>query len=96
MSYGMNVPMSNKKSSKGKTDKTERKAPYPHEAFVKNWTKSKNLAEVVTATGLTKNTCQAMSVRLRSQGVNLKKMPRRTARVVDVGALNKIIKEATA
>jgi len=76
--------------------KSTGKAPYSYEAFVKNWTKSSNVAEVVTATGLSRNTVSAMSTKLRKQGVKLKMMPRRTARPVDAGALNKIIKDATA
>lgn len=69
------------------------RAPYSYEAFVKNWTKANNVAEVVAATGLSKNTVSAMSTKLRKQGVKLKTMPRRTARPVDVAALNKAIKE---
>lgn len=76
--------------------KNPAKAPYSYEAFVKNWTKASSVAEVVAATGLTKNTVSAMSTRLRKQGVKLKLMPRRIARPVDTGALNKIIKDATA
>lgn len=75
--------------------KNSGKAPYSYEAFVKNWTKANNVAEVVAATGLTRNTVSAMSTKLRKQGVKLKMMPRRTARPVDPSALNKIIKDAT-
>lgn len=75
--------------------KSAGKAPYSYEAFVKNWTKATNVAEVVAATGLSKNTVSAMSTKLRKQGVKLKLMPRRTARPVDAGALNRIIKDAT-
>jgi hypothetical protein len=78
-----------------KTPKTS-KAPYSYEAFVKNWSKATNVAEVVAATGLTRNTVSAMSTRLRKEGVKLKMMPRRVARPVDVSALNKIIKDTTA
>ena len=74
----------------GKTTKT----PYAYEAFVKNWQKSANIPEVVTATGLSRNTVSAMSTRLRKEGVKLKMMPRRTARPIDVSALNKIAKDA--
>lgn len=78
-----------------KNSKSERKAPYAYEAFVRNWAKANSVAEVVAATGLSKNTVSAMSTRLRKQGVKLKMMPRRTARPIDAGALNKIIKEST-
>jgi hypothetical protein len=71
------------------------KVPYSYEAFVKNWQKSSNIAEVVAATGLSRNTVSAMSTRLRKEGVKLKMMPRRTARPIDVNVLNKIVKEAT-
>jgi hypothetical protein len=70
------------------------KAPYPYESFVKNWQKSANIAEVVAATGLSRNTVSAMSTRLRKEGVKLKMMPRRTARPIDVNVLNKIAKDA--
>jgi hypothetical protein len=79
-----------------KTNGKPKSAPYAYEAFVKNWTKSTNVAEVVAATGLSRNTVSAMSTKLRKLGVKLKHMPRRTARPVDAGALNRIIKEATA
>jgi hypothetical protein len=74
----------------------KKSAPYSYEAFVKNWTKANNVAEVVAATGLSRNTVSAMSTRLRKEGVKLKMMPRRVARPVDTSVLNKIIKDATA
>jgi transposase len=72
-----------------------KKAPYSYEVFVKNWTKAASVAEVVAATGLSRNTVSAMSTRLRREGVALKNMPRRVARAIDKTALNKIIKELT-
>ena len=79
-----------------KTNGKNKNAPYSYEAFVKNWTKASNVGEVVSATGLSRNTVSAMSTKLRKLGVKLKHMPRRTARPVDTGALNKIIKETSA
>jgi hypothetical protein len=75
--------------------KNPRKEPYDYNVFVKNWSKAGNVAEVVAMTGLSKNTVSAMSTKLRKAGVPLKIMPRRTARVIDVAALKKIIKDST-
>ena len=77
-----------------KTNGKTKSAPYSYEAFVKNWQKATNVAEVVAATGLSRNTVSAMSTRLRKQGVKLKMMPRRVARPIDVSALNRIAKDA--
>ena len=63
---------------------------------MKNWTKASNIADVIAATGLTRNTVAAMSSRLRKAGVKLKLMPRRTARPVDVKTLNEVVKSAGA
>lgn len=79
----------------GKANGKTRREPYSYEAFVKNWTKSNSVAEVVAATGLSKNTVSAMSTKLRKNGVKLKIMPRATARVIDANVLNKIVKDST-
>lgn len=79
----------------GKSNGKTRREPYSYEAFVKNWTKSNSVAEVVAATGLSKNTVSAMSTKLRKNGVKLKIMPRATARVIDATVLNKIVKDST-
>jgi len=84
-----------KSNGAAKTAKTAKREPYSYDVFVKNWTKSNSVAEVVAATGLSKNTVSAMSTKLRKAGVKLKIMPRQTARVIDPGALNKIVKDAT-
>ena len=86
-----------KKSNKsnGKSNGKAKREPYSYEVFVKNWTKSNSVAEVVAATGLSKNTVSAMSTKLRKQGVKLKIMPRATARVIDATLLNKIVKDST-
>lgn len=81
--------------SKTNSNNKTKSAPYAYEAFVKNWQKATNVAEVVAATGLTRNTVSAMSTRLRKEGVKLKMMPRRVARPIDVSALNKIAKDAS-
>lgn len=81
--------------SNGKTNGKTRREPYDYAVFVKNWTKSASVAEVVAATGLSKNTVSAMSTKLRKNGVKLKIMPRQTARVIDASVLNKIVKDAT-
>lgn len=82
--------------SKAKTNgKASRKEAYSFEVFAKNWTKAQNVAEVVAMTGLSKNTVSAMSTKLRKAGVPLKIMPRRTARVIDVAGLKKIVKDST-
>lgn len=78
------------------SEKRPRREPYPYEAFVKTWSKSNSVAEVVTATGLTKNTVSAISTKLRKEGVKLKMMPRRTARPIDVSSLNRIVKDVAA
>lgn len=83
-----------KKKSTG-APKGPRKEPYSYDVFVKNWTKAVSVADVVAMTGLSKNTVSAMSTKLRKAGVPLKIMPRMTARVVDVAALKKIIKDTT-
>lgn len=76
-------------------DAAPRKEPYSYEAFAKNWTKAATVAEVVAMTGLSKNTVSALSTKLRKAGVPLKIMQRATARVLDVAALKKIVKDAT-
>ena len=81
-----------KTNGKTHSEKTTRK-PYEFDTFVKNWQKATNIAEVVAATGLTRNTVSAMSTKLRKEGVKLKMMPRRVARVIDVKALNRLITE---
>ena len=68
---------------------------YPIDAFCRNWTKASTVDEVVSFTGLTKSTVSAMSTKLRALGVELKKMPRRLPREIDVEALNKLIREAS-
>lgn len=83
--------MTNKPGRKSTRVKRE---PYDFNVFVRNWTKAASLAEVVAMTGLSKNTVSAMSTKLRKAGVKLKNMPRRTARVIDTTALNKIVKES--
>lgn len=89
-----------KKNGKHKTNghsKTsgQKRTPYPYEKFVEIWTRSSSVAEVVTATGLSKNTVSALSTKLRKNKVPLKVMPRRTARVIDATALTKIIKQSS-
>ncbi len=87
--------MSKKNGKSNGNGKTTKREPYSYDVFVKNWTKSGSVAEVVAATGLSKNTVSAMSTKLRKAGVKLKIMPRQTARVIDPTALNKIVKDAT-
>jgi DNA invertase Pin-like site-specific DNA recombinase len=82
-----------KPASNGTPTKRTRKDPYPYELFVKIWAKAAGVAEVVQETGLSKNTVSAICTKLRKEGVELKTMPRRTARPIDVKALNKLIKE---
>lgn len=86
---------SKNKSNGAPKTKTPRKEPYSYEVFAKNWTKAGSVSEVVAATGLSKNTVSAMSTKLRKAGVQLKVMPRKTARVIDKNALNRIVKEST-
>ena len=76
------------------TPKRTRKDPYPYEQFVKIWAKADSVAQVVQETGLSKNTVSAICTKLRKAGVELKTMPRRTARPIDAKALNKLVKEA--
>jgi len=87
-----------KKATNGSngTEKKARTQPYPYEAFVKNWSKAQSVAEVVTMTGLSKNTVSAISTKLRKAGVPLKQMPRRSARPIDVKALSALVKSAAA
>ncbi len=86
---------SNGHSKKNGNGKAKRREPYDYAVFVKNWTKAGSVAEVVAMTGLSKNTVSAMSTKLRKNGVKLKVMPRRTARVIDAAALNAIVKDST-
>lgn len=76
------------------TTKRTRKDPYPYELFVKIWAKAASVSEVVQETGLSKNTVSAICTKLRKAGVELKTMPRRTARPIDVKALNKLVKDS--
>lgn len=69
------------------------KSPYSFETFVKNWQKAATVADVMAATGLSRNTVSAMASRLRKEGVKIKSFPRRTARPVDVSTLNRIASE---
>ena len=69
---------------------TKRPGPVDYTAFVKTWRTSKSLKEVAKALGIKENSASAIASRLRGEGVDLQKFPRRVAQTIDVKALNRI------
>lgn len=65
-----------------------------HETFVAAWENSETQAQVMEKTGMKKPAVEHRAARLRRLGVNLKRYSN-TGPVVDVAALNKLIKKGT-
>lgn len=74
----------------GKTKKDGRPKAVDYKKFVKLWRTSTSVGDVAEALGIKKNSASAIAKRLRKDGVELKRFPRRAPQPIDVKELNKI------
>jgi hypothetical protein len=63
------------------------------EQFIEAWQTSQSAQEVATRLKMPKPIVLARASFYRQAGINLKKMPRKTSRELDVERLNKLIEE---
>lgn len=61
------------------------------EEFVYTWQTSPSAVEAARAMGMPVTTCQQRASAYRKRGVNLKEMPRKNAKAIDVAGLNRIL-----
>ena len=73
-----------------KSPSKKRPTAVDYTRFVKVWRESKSVGDVAKALGIKANSASAIAGRLRSEGVKLKKFPRRAKQPIDAKALNRI------
>lgn len=67
-----------------------RVASVDYEEFVRLWTKAASVSEVANAFNIKTTSASAIANRLRKEGIELRRFPRRGARIIDVKKLNRI------
>lgn len=70
--------------------KKGRPASIDYEDFVKLWVGAGTVGEVATALGIKTVSASAIANRLRKEGVELKRFPRRGSQPIDVKRLNRL------
>lgn len=70
--------------------KKGRPATVDYERFVKLWVGAESVNDVAVEFGIKTTSASAIANRLRKEGVNLKRFPRRGAQTIDVKKLNRI------
>lgn len=73
-----------------KKPEKKRPAAVDYQKFVKVWRNAKSVGDVAKAFGIRANSASVIANRLRSEGVELRKFPRRRAQPIDAKALNRI------
>ena len=70
---------------------TGRPSTVNYEEFVRRWKDADSVSDVAKVFGIKTTSASAIANRLRKEGVELKRFPRRGAQAIDVKKLNKII-----
>lgn len=70
--------------------RNKRQNAVDYKQFVKLWRTCDSVGAVATALGIKANSASAIANRLRKDGVELKRFPRRAPQLVDVKELNRI------
>ncbi len=71
-------------------NKSARPAAVDYKKFVKLWRASDSVGEVATALGIKSNSASSIAKRLRSEGIELKRFPRRVPQPINAKELNRI------
>ena len=87
-------PKKKKQATETKTTETKAKSRRPdavdYTKFAQLWKTSTSVSAVAKALGIKTNSASAIASRLRGEGVELRKFPRRPPQKVDVKKLNQI------